>query len=1657
MENHIISLKGNREIFNIQLSKEGECCNVVIKNWETIEHQELNTQKHGFFERTLKNISINCNSIIFPNFIKISNNGETLTIEQLQQFPQMYPCELHIDLDQPIIFGDLSISVLKCEGKLITVSKTLLMNNSVLSNSDLIISNGAKVQINEVIEFKQVNIINNGVVLCKNQVIIIGGSMKNGKDGLIETNSYKIEKTNHENHGELTSKKFEQLSSDLQNYGMWFHEGDSKLQDGMIENQGNIEWKNSKINTTTFSCGLNNSGYWILENVSLENGNESLHVTNSKTLHFKNCNLHFNCLVNYGNVIINSGNYIISKLNNSASKSSLISLLDNDWFINDDALSTQKRTNCLCLVGNTHMSIGNIEVEKDLIYSVKKMPDSLTVGQNLLLSQQQSLIELTNVKCGGTVNMRYNIPANVISSQVKIANINHLSLTILGDVTNTDGFTVSSCTLNIKGSFTNLNTINTTIGNLEIHADGNIDNTKGKISSKGNLVLISGKDILNGEAKSGGSFLYTFNGSYIASCGTLTLAASGVFNNKYGQVFSSKAMNVSGNSISNIAGDIACGSDITFTSKTFNNSRDSVYTVNIGNWTWAYTGCYNHYESSDQAIIRALGNICLRVDQGTNSASSILAQKEIKFKHKERPKIWFAFGSMKTEIPSTFTNSASTLWGYGCNDKVGYQRGGSPISNYSATIQSGQKITIETDHFSMSGSMSSPVIKIQCKSADFDNQVRYRTNIPQETIYIDLTKFIQERVQYTGLLKNKDGNIECDIDLGNFAHEPHISLIDDCDEHKKYKYGNVPFHNPLKNLPSDFMDLYIQSALSMYAGKLYLNGKGNSLTEKLLANSDLFKQETHKMIMNKRHQDNPKYAMLLGELQQVNDVIQKNTILYLPANEINPYQSSGDIAANEFTCNTSGDQTHANNRIVARDVLCVMAKNVTRRTESYISVNYVNDSKITEDISMPKQTFICLNGDINIKASQTIMSTGTTTIGNDVNQNAKEIIEKPLVLHKVVETKHESGSFINKKETVETNTSHSIVTNENIARNNLTKQAVDQISQTSTYDIAGQKSEYDAKTTNISGSIINDTQTRESTKTNGFTEQTSKSYNETATFHSASITTPITVFKGDSATLSGCDVTGKTIEDHTKDGVKFKPVVGEVHYSVQETIESPLAGVDAGCKGGSTVLLECRLDVEKIVRMIEGGEILFDTVIWKKQKPEIIGKATEITTEIRQWHTSWCKTHQTVPDGAIIIASLAVSFATYGAGATLVGATGTWGAMSSAAFTTLCNAATTSFLESGDIIMSAKVLITTDFYRSLAISVASSGIINFAGLNIKLYPNSSTILDYAKYAALKSIVNVPLNCVIGKRQLNEVLVNEAANIVTDTITGYTAGQIGLMYRDGDLSFMNHKFYHGIAGGLSGGITNIILNKDMIEGAISGAIAATISEISGELNPLNCDINSADHRLFISKVIAGSVALLMKKDVNLAVKIASITVENNLWFCLPYLNAILISLGITHAAKDAMDIYEETGDVNDLVDTFMLHGIIESAVNGVVRIGGRVFGMYKNVWKSGSIGMEVIGTQGKLSASSVINKDLLHHQLSLQERMGETGKALAGAGTNKVFRNEPRIVGTYGGKIGEWAKKSSSNFVTNGGKKIEVHWVENVKTGQKVEFKQKLLN
>jgi len=91
----------------------------------------------------------------------------------------------------------------------------------------------------------------------------------------------------------------------------------------------------------------------------------------------------------------------------------------------------------------------------------------------------------------------------------------------------------------------------------------------------------------------------------------------------------------------------------------------------------------------------------------------------------------------------------------------------------------------------------------------------------------------------------------------------------------------------------------------------------------------------------------------------------------------------------------------------------------------------------------------------------------------------------------------------------------------------------------------------------------------------------------------------------------------------------------------------------------------------------------------------------------------------------------------------------------------------------------------------------------------------------------------------------------------------------------------------------------------------------------------------------------------------------------------------------------------------------------------------------------------LGAVGKGASEDALK---LAKSLASQRQMAEAGAVMAGPGSSKIFRDAGRIANTYGGNPSNWVKKASSTYTAADGAKFSTHWVENVKTGQRVEFK-----
>ena len=81
---------------------------------------------------------------------------------------------------------------------------------------------------------------------------------------------------------------------------------------------------------------------------------------------------------------------------------------------------------------------------------------------------------------------------------------------------------------------------------------------------------------------------------------------------------------------------------------------------------------------------------------------------------------------------------------------------------------------------------------------------------------------------------------------------------------------------------------------------------------------------------------------------------------------------------------------------------------------------------------------------------------------------------------------------------------------------------------------------------------------------------------------------------------------------------------------------------------------------------------------------------------------------------------------------------------------------------------------------------------------------------------------------------------------------------------------------------------------------------------------------------------------------------------------------------------------------------------------------------------------------------------LRESLASEEQMTEIGHAIAGHGLEIRFRGAQATAERYGGVAEDYVKMSSSQYKSPDGRTFETHWIQNVRTGLRYEFKTKLI-
>lgn len=277
----------------------------------------------------------------------------------------------------------------------------------------------------------------------------------------------------------------------------------------------------------------------------------------------------------------------------------------------------------------------------------------------------------------------------------------------------------------------------------------------------------------------------------------------------------------------------------------------------------------------------------------------------------------------------------------------------------------------------------------------------------------------------------------------------------------------------------------------------------------------------------------------------------------------------------------------------------------------------------------------------------------------------------------------------------------------------------------------------------------------------------------------------------------------------------------------------------------------------------------------------------------------WDYKSQGLTPAAAAIIVIIITVATYGYGAQGAGAalfqtsSATSSAMANAAVASMASQAAISLANNGgDPLKALKSLGSSEYIKSLAVSVLSAGALSAVGgtammQNLEKLKQSGDlvqkIVGNTAQALVNSTIGAGINTAVSGNSLSENLENYLASGAMTALQGTMAQYIKPLESQGfSIEYVLHKIAHAAAGCGAAAAT-----KQSCE---AGAIGAGVSEVAAEYLRNPKVFNSVDDALAyknqiveVSKGIAGAVAVVTGYDSNTAMASADNALKNNFVF------------------------------------------------------------------------------------------------------------------------------------------------------------------------------
>ena len=782
-------------------------------------------------------------------------------------------------------------------------------------------------------------------------------------------------------------------------------------------------------------------------------------------------------------------------------------------------------------------------------------------------------------------------------------NISYLNLTIDGDFTLFHKLYAGSIKLTVNGGLVfnkndkSLSSLAATDGELTIVAywidaqwgqiygakDTSIKSTEGDIEV-GHHVEVS----YSTEKKLGCTFGYTtvvmnkwavtnyyeVNGSYIHTGGKLILRSASNIDLNYSQIYSkNEASFTASNNIEAIRAIINGNSTCCWKAKYVYIGRQPQRHLCIGWMSSGYPCVYGYAAMSDQSEIHYQSTITFDTPKLKVVASTITSGQSIVIKKNS-----ISYDSVS--IKEGHKNPSSVEL---CNYGITWGTQGPCNHQFTNKILAGQNISVDMDKINVKGMLNASTLTFtSTESVTFQNGSKTRETVQQTTIVIDITTFAQNMTKLGGFLTLNDDN---EIKPTFTSEKPYIFTQNQTiylvpqDDPNDFR-SPLRYIDPMRFMTSDMWNTLLQQAMTLYLGKVSFkdNNRKNCCNNqhKILCQ---FTEEWCKR-MGRNHifseeLDTLNKAIYIKQKVDKDNKTYLHTLVAAPKEDINPYQSDGDITGDKLTVKSGKDIRFENTRVVIDDDINTEAEGDTEVITT-TTTTFFKDAGITIITTKADPQAILKANSINMKGKGNLTHTGSYTEANILTEDFNGTITENTVVESqtIISESSKDGFFRSSHSiSIDTNTSH-VPTVKNV--NNYNSTSKSGITHSGSIHQGNQhyKAPYLKSTPKMSSNVHYSGSDRDVVFGSS---QESNSYQEHQTISQPIYHGDTIIFECPNIDIKGADIESNLVDMSKANNISLGPEIVPSSYSNQNKGGTSFSSYDIGCSGWKKDVLPTRI------------------------------------------------------------------------------------------------------------------------------------------------------------------------------------------------------------------------------------------------------------------------------------------------------------------------------------------------------------------------------------------------------------------------------------------------------------------------------------------------